>query len=58
MQLPLQEGVQLSAAEYRRRLYQVLGPATPGDPHPRALGASRAGAPAPRAALSRPPLCR
>uniref|UniRef100_A0A4X1UWI0 Mitogen-activated protein kinase 15 n=1 Tax=Sus scrofa TaxID=9823 RepID=A0A4X1UWI0_PIG len=51
VQLPLQEGVQLSAAEYRRRLYQVLGPATPGDPHPRALGASRAGAPAPREEL-------
>lgn len=36
VRLPVQEGVQLSAPEYRNLLYQVLWPATPIIPHPRA----------------------
>ncbi|XP_070337931.1 mitogen-activated protein kinase 15 isoform X8 [Equus asinus] len=36
VRLPVQEGVQLSAPEYRNFLYQVLWPATPIIPHPRA----------------------
>ena len=42
MRPPVYEGAQVSATEYRSRLYQVLRPATPIIPRARTLEASPA----------------